>query len=241
MDVLAIIPARGGSKGLPDKNILPLKGVPLIAYSIKAALETPEITRVLVSTDSPVIAEIALDYGAEVPFKRPGEYAQDLSTDLEVFQHALRWLAKEEAYYPDLVVQLRPTSPVRLTRHISTCIQKMLQNPEADSLRILTKSPITPFKMWQLSEDKESMKPLLTLANAKEPYNMPRQSLPPVYWQIGYLDVFKPAVVLEKQSMSGDVILPFIVDPDFAIDIDDLASFLRVEAAIDKVGGVSFS
>lgn len=240
METLAIIPARGGSKGLPDKNILPLKGVPLIAYSIKAALETPEITRVLVSTDSPVIAEIALDYGAEVPFMRPGEYAQDLSTDLDVFQHALRWLAKEEAYYPDLVVQLRPTSPVRLTRHISTCIQKMWQNPEADSLRILTKSPITPFKMWQLSEDQESMKPLLTLANAKEPYNMPRQSLPTVYWQIGYLDVFKPAVVLEKQSMSGDIILPFIVDQDFAIDIDDLASFLRVETAIEKVGGVSF-
>src|SRR5512145_3318540 len=112
-EVLAIIPARGGSKGIPRKNIRNFAGWPLIAWSIAAAQQAESVTRLLVSTDDEEIAAVARQYGAETPFLRPAEFAQDATTDLPVFEHALKWLAEHENYRPDVVVQLRPTSPIR--------------------------------------------------------------------------------------------------------------------------------
>src|SRR5512147_323733 len=108
-EVLAIIPARGGSKGIPRKNIKEFAGHPLIAYSIAAGLQAQAVTRVIVSTDDDEIASVALRYGAEVPFMRPSELAEDTTADLPVFQHALAWLEEREGYRPLMVVQLRPT------------------------------------------------------------------------------------------------------------------------------------
>src|SRR5689334_3014090 len=109
--VLAIVPARGGSKGIPRKNLREVAGHPLIAYSIAVALQSREIDRVIVSTDDREIADVARSYGADIPFLRPAELAMDETPDLPVFQHALRWLQREQRYRPDLVVHLRPTSP----------------------------------------------------------------------------------------------------------------------------------
>src|SRR5919201_6543515 len=109
--ILALIPARGGSKGIPRKNILNFAGYPLIAWSIAAAKQASCITRVIVSTDDEEIASVARKYGAETPFLRPSEFAQDNTTDLPVFQHALQWLDEHEGYQPEIVIQLRPTSP----------------------------------------------------------------------------------------------------------------------------------
>ncbi|GAB3170391.1 acylneuraminate cytidylyltransferase family protein [Telluribacter humicola] len=241
MEVLAMIPARGGSKGLPDKNILSLAGHPLIAYSIRAALTTPSVTRTIVSTDSPRIAEVALRYGAEVPFMRPDALAQDLSTDWEVFDHALRWLRDQQGYQPDLVVQLRPTSPVRQVTLLEKAIQRMAQEPKADSLRIVTPAPVTPYKMWTLPVGEDGpMQPLLEAPSIKEPYNQPRQILPQVYWQIGTLDVIRPHIILNNHSMSGQTILPLVVPNELAVDIDDLASFERAEASIRSYDCVKF-
>jgi CMP-N,N'-diacetyllegionaminic acid synthase len=239
LKVLAIIPARGGSKGLPNKNILPLNGHPLIAYSIEASLRVNAISRTIVSTDSNEIASVAKQYGAEVPFLRPAEFAQDLSTDLDVFIHALEWLKENENYIPDFVVQLRPTSPVRFTEDISNAI-KLLADSDADSLRIITESPITPFKMWKINSVNEPMEPLLTVEGVDEPYNEPRQRLPKVYWQIGTLDVIKASVILEQKSMSGKKILPYIIDSKFALDIDDINSFVKAEEVIKKENCVKF-
>jgi len=239
MEILAIIPARGGSKGLPNKNILPLMGHPLIAYSIKAALDARSITRVIVSTDSSDIADIARQYGAEVPFMRPAEYAQDLSRDLEVFVHALEWLNTNEGYCPDLVVQLRPTSPVRPNGLIDEAIELMTQ-ASADSLRVVTPSPITPYKMWTIADLNQPMQPLLYLEKVPEPFNEPRQELPQTYWQIGTLDVIKTDTILQQQSMSGIRILPYVVANEIAIDIDDLGSFMKVEAVINSGNYVRF-
>ncbi|MPR34969.1 acylneuraminate cytidylyltransferase family protein [Salmonirosea aquatica] len=239
-NVLAIVPARGGSKGLPGKNTLPLAGHPLIAYSIKAALDSPGITRVIVSTDSTEIADTARQYGAEVPFIRPDEYAQDHSLDIDVFAHALKWLRQHENYTPDLVVQLRPTSPVRYVYDIENCIQKLSERPEADSLRVVTQAFHTPYKMWRLESGQGYLNPLLTLEGTPDPYNQPRQSLPTVYWQIGTLDVIRPRAILEKDSMSGQGILPYIVSQEQAIDIDDLYSFQKAEAYIATHDCVKF-
>ena len=133
--ILALIPARGGSKGIPRKNLVPLLGKPFIAYSIEQALASAWITRTVVSTDDAEIAAAARQFGAETPFMRPAEFAQDHSLDLEVFQHALRWLKKEEGYTCDLVVHLRPTGPVRRVEVIDEAIELMLAHPEADALR----------------------------------------------------------------------------------------------------------
>lgn len=240
MEILAIIPARGGSKGLPGKNIRLLNGHPLISYSILAAKQCKYITRIIVSTDSEDIAEVAKKYGAEVPFMRPFEFAQDFSTDLEVFQHALRYLKETENYKPELIVQLRPTSPIRFVKDINCCIEKMIHNITADSLRIVTEAPITPYKMWVINESEQPMIPLLKVEGVLEPYNQPRQNLPKVYWQIGTLDVIKEEVIMKHNSMSGVAILPHIIEQKFAIDIDDVNSFIKAEEVMSKYDCIQF-
>lgn len=239
-EVLAIIPARGGSKGLPNKNILPLLGHPLIAYSIKAAIDSNLITKIIVTTDSQAIADVALQYGAEVPFLRPSEFAQDLSTDLDVFRHALNWLKENQNYNPDFVVQLRPTSPIRKAELIDNCIQK-LADSTAESLRIVTPSPINPYKMWSIEDDNLPMIPLLTVDGIEEPYNEPRQRLPNTFWQIGTLDVIRPEVILEKNSMSGKIIIPHVIGNEWAIDIDEMSSFVKAADVIVSDNFVKFN
>jgi CMP-N,N'-diacetyllegionaminic acid synthase len=240
MEVLAIIPARGGSKGLPNKNVLPLLSHPLISYSIKAALDSILIDRVIVSTDSLDIADIAKNYGAEVPFIRPDEFAQDLSTDFDVFSHALNWLEEKENYKPDLVVQLRPTSPIRKASLIDDCISKLMSS-SADSLRIVTPSPITPYKMWKIEDESLPLIPLLTIDGINEPFNEPRQRLPQTFWQIGTLDVIKTETIISKKSMSGKNILPHIVGNEWAIDIDEMQSFIKAGEVILSDNFVKFN
>lgn len=230
MEVLAIIPARGGSKGLPRKNVLPLANHPLIAYSIKAAQESKLISRLLVNTDAAYIRDVAKSYGASV-FDRPKELGGDLVTDFDVFKHMLLSLKESEGYAPDLIVQLRPTSPVRPVGLVDACIEKLIHSA-ADSLRVVTKAPQTPYKMWRIQDENEPMVPLLTLTGIDEPYNQPRQMLPDIYWQIGCLDVIRPHVIMEQNSMSGKNILPYVLSSQYAIDIDDFESFKNAEAII---------
>ena len=210
----------------------------MIAYSIKAALDSPLISRVIVSTDSLEIAKTAIEFGAEVPFMRPAAYAQDLSTDLEVFEHTLKWLKDHENYSPGFVAHLRPTSPIRFLADIETCILK-LKNSTADSLRVVTEALHTPYKMWTATEDL-CIKPLLSLDRFAEPYNQPRQDLPIVYWQTGMLDVIRKDTITIHQSMSGKKILPYLTEQKFAIDIDDLASFQKAEEAVKFYDCIKF-
>jgi len=230
-EVLALIPARGGSKGIPRKNIRDFAGAPLIAYSIAAGLQAQHVTRVIVSTDDEEIAEVARQWGAETPFLRPAEFAQDDTTDLPVFQQALAWLAENENYHPDFVVQLRPTSPVRPIGLIDEAIELMLTNSQADCVRGIVPSGQNPFKMWQIDPDSHQLTPLLSLPNLKEPYNAPRQELPKTFWQTGHVDVIRASTILEKGSLTGDVILPVLIDPRYTVDIDtpaDMARYARL-------------
>lgn len=232
MKILAIIPARGGSKGLPRKNVLPLDGHPLIAYSIAAALSSPRIDRVIVTTDSEEIAEIARKYGAETPFIRPAELAGDFTTDLETFQHALNWLTQHENYTPDAVFQFRPTTPIRFPDEIERVIDLLATHPEADCIRSVAPSPVTPYKMWVLDEMELPLKPLLTLPGVDEPFNMPRQKLPTVYWHTGTYDLIRTSVIMEQNSMTGKVILPLVQNEKMAVDIDHLVEFQRASEVI---------
>ena len=227
VNVMALIPARGGSKSIPRKNILPFAGHPLIAYSIAAGLAAENVTRVVVSTDDQEIASTARQYGAEVPFLRPAEYARDATPDLPVFEHALTWLAEEENYRPDIVVQLRPTSPFRRVWHIDQAVYKLIEHPEADSVRTVCIPFQNPYKMWRIGSD-EIMHPLMD-TEFQEPYNLPRQSLPAVYWQTGYVDAAWANTISEKKSMTGDRILPLVIDPSEWIDIDSPDDWRRAE------------
>lgn len=209
-EVLALIPARGGSKSVPRKNLLPIAGKPMIAYSIGHALGSSHVTRTIVSTDDAEIASVSSAFGAEVPFRRPAEFASDFATDLEVFRHALEWLAREQSYVPELVVHLRPTGPVRDIRLIDRAIAAMLAAPSADSLRSVGLAEQTPYKMWKV--EGEFLVPILPLAGVPEAHSMPRQKLPPAYWQNGYVDIVRPRTVLSMNSMVGAVVLPFIVN-----------------------------
>ena len=231
-EILALIPARGGSKGIPRKNLIPIAGKPLIAYSIEQALQSRWITRVIVSTDDEEIASVSRSFGAETPFLRPAEYAQDLSIDLEVFQHALSWLRDQEGYTCDLVVHLRPTGPVRRVDVIDQAIQEMLNHPEADALRSVSVPPLTPYKMWRISDG--TLQPLLSVPGLAEPYCMPRQTLPEVYWQNGYVDIVRPATILDMGLMAGRTILPFITHEPI-LELDYRESIPAIEEALHKM------
>jgi len=223
-EILAIIPARGGSKGIPCKNIRPFAGHPLIAFSIAAALQAETVTRVLVSTDDEEIAEIARRYGAGTPFLRPSQLAQDGTTDLPVFQHALAWLAEHEDYHPDIVVHLHATTPVRPRGCVDAAVRLLLEHPEADCVRGVVEPGQNPHKMWRIDRGTGRMITLLTLPGIAEPYNAPRQTLPPVYLQTGHINAIRPAAILGG-SMTGRVILPLVIDAHYEVDLDTLADW----------------
>ena len=215
-EILAVIPARSGSKSVVDKNIRVINGKPLLAYSIEHAKQSSYITRTIVSTDSKKYAKIAKEYGAQVPFIRPAEYATDTALDIDVFYHALNFL-REEGYVPDLVVQLRPTYPIRNPKDIDHMIEKMLLDPSIDSMRCVCKAQEIPYKMWLCKED-GIMEPLIK--EIPECYNMPRQQLPQVYYQNACIDVIRTNVILEKKSMSGSKIAGYIMEENYDIDTE---------------------
>jgi N-acylneuraminate cytidylyltransferase len=210
LEVLAIVPARGGSKSIPLKNTKLLGGHPLIAYSIAAGKQARMVQRLIVSTDDRRIAEIAETYGAEVPFLRPSELAGEEVPDLPVFEHALEWLATNEGYAPDLVVQLRPTSPFRPPLCLDDSISLLRDSKQADCVRTVTPSTQNPYKMWRIED--ELMVPLLA-TEWEEPYNMPRQLLPSTYWQTGQVDTIRYQTIMQKHSMTGERIRPLVIDP----------------------------
>ncbi len=234
MEILSIIPARGNSKGLPKKNILPFNGHPLIAYSIKASTNEKKINRTICSTDSEEIAEIAKKYGAEVPFLRPAEISTDTSTDLENFNYTLEKLRKDENYQPDLIIQLRPTSPLRNKSLIKDAIDLIDSDEKIDSVRAISYPDHTPYKMWNIDED-GFLKPILYLKDNLEPFNTQRQLLPKIYAQTGTIEVIKTSTIIKKKSVTGDIIKPLFIDQKYFIDIDDESSFFLAEYMMKKI------
>ena len=231
-NILAIIPARGGSKGIPRKNIRSFAGYPLIAWSIAAAKQSEHVSRVIVSTDDEEIAEVAREWGAETPFLRPDELAQDKTTDLPVFEHALKWLEEIEGYHPEIVVQLRPTSPIRPKGMVDDAVNILLKHSDADCVRGVVPAGQNPFKMWRFEGEGKPLGQLLEVPGIAEPYNAPRQILPPVYWQTGHIDAIRTSTIVDKKSLTGDVIYPLVIDPKYTVDIDTLPDWAKYEAVI---------
>jgi CMP-N,N'-diacetyllegionaminic acid synthase len=227
--ILCIIPARSGSKGVPDKNIRSLKGKPLIAHTIGQGLASKynSSMRVVVSTDSLKYAKIAISHGAEAPFLRPACISQDLSTDFEFIQHALQWFEGEQNYCPDIVLHLRPTSPFRKVETIDKCLDLFLKHMDKyDSLRTVVKSQKSPYKMYTIRDN--TLLPLFNIVeDIEEPFNQCRQVLPTTYLHNGYIDIIKTSTILQYNSISGEKIYPFIMPTDEVIDIDTEEDWLN--------------
>ncbi|OGY65327.1 MAG: hypothetical protein A3A16_02675 [Candidatus Harrisonbacteria bacterium RIFCSPLOWO2_01_FULL_44_18] len=236
MRVLAIVPARGGSKGIPRKNIRPLLGKPLIAWTIEEAKKSRLLNRIIVSTDDSEIAEVAKQYGAEAPFLRPPEISHDFSTDVEFLVHTLDWLKENEDYEPDIILRLPPTSPLRAAAHINEGIQKLLDTPDADAVRPICEAPKHPYKLWKISDDQRFLEPFLpkSFTGFDEPHNLPRQLFPKVYIHTGAMDVMRLRTIKEQKSTSGKKLAYFFMDPADSINIDSPIDFEMAEFFLKK-------
>jgi N-acylneuraminate cytidylyltransferase len=216
--IVALIPARAGSKRVLDKNIRPLAGHPLIAYSISAALQSGIFSAVLVSTDSQKYADIAKYYGAEIPFMRPAEFAGDTSPDIEWVSYTLDQLRKNGREY-DCFSILRPTSPFRLPETIQRAWQAFSSQEGVDSLRAVEKCQQHPGKMWVVRGNR--MMPLLPLGPASQPWHSSQYpSLPEIYVQNASLEIARTAVVFEDRTIAGNVLVPFFTTDYEGFDVN---------------------
>ena len=217
MEILGIIPARGGSKGIRNKNIALLNNKPLIEYTIKAAHESRLISRCILSSDSEKIITISKKLGLEVPFVRPRELSTDDAPALPVIQHAVAWLRDHDNYLPDYIILLQPTSPLRTSKHIDQALTKLIQS-DADSIVSVVKVPhnFNPYSIMELQNEK-----LLPYAPYDETKNI-RQLKPVFYGRNGAaIYAFTYHCLMSKNSLYGDTILHFEMKKDESIDIDD--------------------
>ncbi len=227
--IVAIIPARGGSKKIPRKNIMLLAGKPLIAWTIEMALKCQCIDRVIVSTDDTEIADTSRKYGAEIPFMRPMDLSQDSTSDLAVCQHALRQIADNENYHPDIVVWLRPTCPLRRVEDIKAGVDKLIETG-ADCVRSVTQVEHHPYWMKRLEEDR--LQPFLKDKDEKKYYQ--RQLLPELYRLNGVVDVVLAKNVLMKQQLFRGDMRAVIIPSEFSVDIDTELDFMLAETILER-------
>lgn len=210
-NVLGVIPARGGSKRIPRKNIKRLAGKPLLQYTLEELVGSRYVDRTIIITDDDEIAALAKQYGVEQPFIEPSRLADGSLADYDFFQYALEWLREHESYTPDIVVQLRPTSPLRTAEQIDHAIEMLVEAGDgADSVRSVAIPEQSPYKMYKIVDG--VLVPLLTIRGKTESFNLPGQQLPPAYKHVGYLDVVWARTILEKHKMTGDRILPYIIE-----------------------------
>ena len=223
--IIAVIPARGGSKGVPMKNIKPLAGIPLIAYSIAAAKRCPSIGRIMVSTDSPQIAAAAVSSGAEAPFLRPAAIAGDASTDYEFFRHLLDWLAEHEGAIPEYMVHLRPTTPLREVRYIEAAIEAVRNDPACTALRSVHEMAQTAYKAFTIQDG--FLRCMCTGAPELDDANNARQGYPKTYRANGYVDVVKSSYINEFKKIHGNRVIAFVTPSVEEVDTMDEFAYLE--------------
>lgn len=230
---VAFIPARSGSKRVPDKNIRPLNGHPLLAYSVCAALESGVFDRVICATDSERYAEIAGTYGAEVPFLRPTEISGDTSPDIDWVRLMLEGLA-ERGFRPDCFCILRPTSPFRTPDTIRRAWSQFVADPDCDSLRAVERCAQHPAKMWMV--DGARMQPVLKGAEENTPWHSCQYaSLPKVYVQNASLEIAWTRVADgESGSISGDRIMPFFTEGHEGVDVNSPYDWDYAESLVER-------
>jgi CMP-N,N'-diacetyllegionaminic acid synthase len=227
--VIAVVPARGGSKGISKKNIRLLAGKPLIVWTLEAAMACPDLDRVIVSTDDPEIAKIALDFGADVPFARPQELAADSTPDLPVCLHAVTWLREHEQFVPDVIAWLRPTAPLREVQDISNALA-LLRQTAAASVRSV--SAVNHHPYWMKTFEGTRVQSLI--AGCDEARFPQRQLLPPVYRLNGAVDVTRVEQVLSGRPLFAEPMHGYVMPFERSVDIDTEADLELAERLIAR-------
>lgn len=224
MDILGVIPIRGGSVGIPKKSIYPILGKPLVYYTIKEARKSKLITRLIIYTGDPDMLKVAEHYNVEVPVIE----LKETCNDILIFRRVLEKLERKENYKPEIVVHLRVTSPLRKASETDEAIRLLINNPDIDSVRGVLEVSETPFKMYVLN-DEGFLQNFLTekqfefMKNFPDPNAIGRQNFPRVFKPSGQIDITRRKNILEMNSMVGKKIYPFFVDGKIEIDIDKLS------------------
>jgi CMP-N-acetylneuraminic acid synthetase len=228
--MLAIIPARGGSVGLPGKNILPLCGIPLIGYTIRAAVDSGIFDKIIVSTDDEQIAKVSRSFGADVPFLRPRELATSEAKSMDVHFHALEWLKEKLKYIPDNLTVLQPTSPLRDASTIRKAYQMF---KDCNAKRLVGVSESKDHFYWTFSLDNKKLSPL----SGKFHLNLRRQDLPKSYTVNGSIYIGELQTLLQEGDFLGPDTIGFIMPRIKSVDIDDIVDFNLAETLLEKVIG----
>lgn len=229
--VVALIPARAGSKGVPNKNVRLLGGHSLLAWSIAACLKSSKIDRVIVSTDSAEYAALATKLGAEAPFLRPEAISGDRSTDYDFVVHALDWLAAE-AGEPDYLVHIRPTTPLRAPQLIDNAVKAFMDAPHATALRSVHEMPESAYKTFEMAAGGQ-LKRLGADNTALDSANNARQQFPSTYQANGYVDVLSTAFIRKAGLMHGDHVIPFVTSSVVEVDTED--DFAHLEFQLTRM------
>ena len=230
MRILAIIPARGGSKGVPGKNIKLLNGKPLLAYTSEIALQSKYLTEVIVSTEDEKILAVAKRFGIKVPFVRPTELAQDNTPTINVMIHALQWYEKQSVFF-DAVCLLQTTSPFRTLEFLDKAIEKFISS-DCDSLISVQKVPHEYNPHWTFEVNREGN---LKIATGETEIVSRRQELPMAYHRDGSIYLTKTEVLLQQHSLYGKSISYIESDPEFYVNIDTLEDWEKAESMIKKI------
>ncbi|MCS7166160.1 MAG: acylneuraminate cytidylyltransferase family protein [Gemmatales bacterium] len=225
---LAIIPARGGSQGIPRKNLALLQGKPLIAWTIEAARAVPELDTIVVSTDDEEIAAVASHWGAWVPFRRPAKLAQADSSMIDVVLHALEWLAEHHNYRPDLVLLLQPTSPFRTVQDILNALELMRR---VDAPAVVSVTPCQPHPFLTFKIDRQGHLEQLWQENIS---NVRRQDLPPVYQLNGAIYLIKTPILLQQRSFVPRGTYALVMPRERSLDIDEPFDLILAQVIAER-------
>lgn len=232
--IVSLIGARAGSKGILNKNIVDVGGQPLISYSILDSLRCSYIEETYVSTDCEEIASIAKEFGANVPFIRPKEYASDTATDYDYFKHFISWFYITYDEYPKYIIHLRPTTPIRQKEYLENAIEKIIAYPSCTSLRSVEELNECSYKMFKLNQEGYLEGLYQNYNGIKDYSNLPRQQFNKEYKPNGYVDIIKPQCMLETKSLHGDKILSYITPKSIEIDSMDDLDYLRFVLSSNK-------
>lgn len=235
LKILALIGARSGSKGVPDKNIRELAGNPLMAWIIETAKNSKYVNRVIVSTDSLKYAETAKKYGAEIPFLRPKELAADNSPEFDFVKYTLEQLKRQEGYEPDIVVRLLATVPMQMPEDIDNCLEELLKDPKADSAVVVAPARQHPMKALKLKDDGAGGLHLVTYntESGREVTPIARQNYEKAYFRANII-ACRRETIFKTNSLTGDFVRYHIIPEERAVDIDSLADFALIENSIGK-------
>lgn len=235
MRFISLIPARSGSKGLPNKNIKELNGKPLLAWTIESSLSCSSIEKTIVSTDSQQYADIAISYGAEVPFLRPAEFSQDSSTDLQMVLHFIDWIQSESLNF-DGIIHLRPTTPFREVTVLEKAIELFIREyDDITCLRSVEEMSETAYKSYLVEEGR--LNPIIKGWNLDK-VNQPRQAFPKTFSANGYIDILKLKHIVKKRDLHGNEVLPFHTSQ--SIEIDNEMDFNKASwfsSNVNNLGG----